>query len=406
MNPSEQTLWQSLRELPRAAWLLYLGTFINRFGSFVMPFLTIYAGDHFRALGFSDADATAAVAKTLISYGLGHLIAALAGGYLTDKIGRRKTIALSMFSSATSMLLLSQAESLAAIMALTALTGLTTELYRPASTALLADVVTPEQRITAFAALRWALNAGFAFGPATAGFLAGYSFKWLFIGDAITSAMFGLVAWFLLPHGVRASGESAQWSAAWRVMRDDRRFHKLLLAQFAMALVFLQMSSTFSLHVTSAGISKTTYGLLMSLNGVMIILLELPLTMRTRRLPQRATIAVGYLLIGFGFMLNAWALQLPALVLVIIVFTIGEMIAMPIASAFIVDGVPPEMRGRYMGMYGLVWALALTVGPGTGVRLHAGSPLLLWGACGVLGVIAALTVLWTKEESRTAADNP
>jgi MFS family permease len=406
MNPNDQSLWQSLRELPRAAWLLYLGTFINRFGSFVIPFLTIYAGDHFRALGFSDADATAAVAKTLVSYGLGHLIAALAGGYLTDKIGRRKTIALSMFSSAASMLLLSQAESLAAIMALTALTGLTTELYRPASTALLADVVTPEQRITAFAALRWALNAGFAFGPATAGFLAGYSFKWLFIGDAITSALFGLVAWFLLPHGLRAGGESAKWSAAWRVMRGDRRFHKLLLAQFAMALVFLQMSSTFSLHVTSWGISKEMYGLLMSLNGVMIILMELPLTMRTRRLPQRATIAVGYLLIGFGFMLNAWATQLPALVLVIVVFTIGEMIAMPIASAFIVDGVPPEMRGRYMGMYGLVWALALTVGPGTGVRLHAGSPLLLWGACGVLGVIAAITVLWTKEESRTTGDNP
>lgn len=406
MNPNEQTLWQSLRELPRAAWLLYLGTFINRFGSFVIPFLTIYAGDHFRGRGYSDADATAAVAKTLISYGLGHFVAAVAGGYLTDKIGRHKTIALSMFTSAASMLLLSQAESLFAMMALTALTGMTTELYRPASTALLADVVTPEQRITAFAALRWALNAGFAFGPATAGFLAGYSFKWLFIGDAITSALFGLVAWFLLPHGLRARGDSAKWSTAWRVMRGDRRFHKLLFAQFAIALIFLQMSSTFSLHVTSWGISKEMYGLLMSLNGVMIILMELPLTMRTRRLPQRATIAAGYLLIGFGFMLNAWATQLPGMVLVIIVFTIGEMIAMPLASAFIVDGVPPEMRGRYMGVYGLVWALALTIGPGTGVRLHAGSPLLLWGGCGLLGVIAAATVLRTGEESRTAADRP
>ena len=406
MNSSEQSLWQSLRELPRAAWLLYLGTFINRFGSFVIPFLTIYAGAHFRARGCSDDDATAAVAKTLISYGVGHLISAVAGGYLTDKIGRRKTIALSMFSSATSMLLLAHAESLAAIMALTALTGLTTELYRPASTALLADVVTPEQRITAFAALRWALNAGFAFGPATAGFLADYSFKWLFIGDALTSVLFGLLAWFFLPHGLRASGASAKWSAAWRVMRDDRRFHKMLFAQFAIALIFLQMSSTFSLHVTSLGISKKVYGLLMSLNGVMIILMELPLTMRTRRLPQRATIAAGYLLIGFGFMLNAWATQLPMLVLVLVVFTIGEMIAMPLASAFIVDGVPPEMRGRYMGVYGLVWALALTIGPGTGVRLHAGSPLLLWGMCGVLGAIAAITVLWASDKSRTTTDRP
>jgi MFS family permease len=406
MNPNELTLWQSLRELPRAAWLLYLGTFINRFGSFVIPFLTIYAGDHFRALGYSKEQATAAAAWTLTAYGLGHFIAAVAGGYLADKIGRRKTIALSMFTSAASMLMLSQAESLFAIMALTGLTGMTTELYRPASTALLADVVTPEQRITAFAALRWALNAGFAFGPATAGFLAGYSFKWLFIGDAITSILFGLVAWFLLPHGVRASGESASWSTAWRVMRGDRRFHKLLFAQFAIALIFLQMSSTFSLHVTSWGISKETYGLLMSLNGVLIILFELPLTMRTKRLPQRATMAVGYLLIGFGFMLNAWALKLPMMVLVVVIFTIGEMIAMPLASAFIVGGVPPDMRGRYMGVYGLIWALALTIGPDTGVRLHAGSPLLLWGACGVLGVIAAATVLWTSDESRTTADSP
>jgi MFS family permease len=404
MNPNELTLWQSLRGLPRAAWLLYLGTFLNRFGSFVIPFLTIYAADHFRAMGYSTERATEAAALTLTSYGVGHLIAALAGGYLADKIGRRKTIALSMFSSATSMLLLSQAESLFAMTLLTALTGMTTELYRPASQALLADVVAPEQRITAFAAMRWALNAGFAFGPATAGFLARYSFKWLFIGDAITSVLFGLVAWFLLPHGVRASSEAASWSSAWRVMRGDRRFHKLLLAQFAIALVFLQMSSTFSLHVTSWGISKEIYGLLMSLNGVLIILLELPLTTQTRRWPQRATIAAGYLLIGFGFMLNAWATQLPMLTLVIVIFTIGEMIAMPLASALIVDGVPAEMRGRYMGVYGLVWAIALTIGPSNGVRLHGGSPILLWGACGVLGVIAAATVLCTSDESRTVSD--
>jgi MFS family permease len=139
---------------------------------------------------------------------------------------------------------------------------------------------------------------------------------------------------------------------------------------------------------------------------VLIILFELPLTMRTKRLPQRATMAVGYLLIGFGFMLNAWALKLPMMIMVVVIFTIGEMIAMPLASAFIVGGVPPEMRGRYMGVYGLVWALALTIGPATGVRLHDGSPLLLWGACGVLGVIAAATVLWTSDESRTTADNP
>src|ERR1044071_1418125 len=148
MNPIQPTLIQSLRSLPRPAWFLFAGTFINRFGSFVIPFLVIYL----RQRGFQESDAAMAIA----AYGVGHLAASALGGYLSDRIGRRKTIALSMFSSAASMLLLSQADDLVAIVAFTALTGLTAELYRPASSALLADVVPPAQRVTAFAAYRWA----------------------------------------------------------------------------------------------------------------------------------------------------------------------------------------------------------------------------------------------------------
>jgi dipeptide/tripeptide permease len=81
---------------------------------------------------------------------------------------------------------------------------------------------------------------------------------------------------------------------------------------------------------------------------------------------------------------------------VVVVFTIGEMIAMPIASAFIVESVPSQMRGRYMGAFGLVWALALTIGPSTGIQLHARAPIILWGACGLLGVIAAAVVMKTE----------
>ena len=156
MNPNSNAnstgLIASLRALPHPAWILFAGTFINRFGSFVIPLLVLYL----KKRGFTESDA----ALALTSYGLGHFAASLLGGYLADRIGRRKTIALSMFSSAVSMLLLSQANSLGMIAALTALTGLTAELYRPASSALLMDLVRPEQRVTAFAAYRWALNAG------------------------------------------------------------------------------------------------------------------------------------------------------------------------------------------------------------------------------------------------------
>jgi MFS family permease len=384
-----------LRELPRPAWFLFFGTFLNKFGAFVIPFLAIYL----RRQGFSDGDA----AMALAAYGIGHLLASWIGGYLTDRIGRRKTIALSMFSAAIAMLLLARAETLVEITALIWLTGLTAELYRPASSALLADLVPSHQRVTAFAAYRWALNAGWAFGPATAGFLAQHSFTWLFIGDAITSALFGIVAWFTLPHGLRGTAQSARWSEALRAMRRDRQFHMLVLAQLAIALVFLQMSSTFGLQVTAHGHSTAAYGALISLNGVLIVLLELPLTGWTRRLPVRRTIAFGYVLIGVGFALSGVAQSIPALVLVVITFTIGEMIAMPIASAYIADTVPAEMRGRYMGAFGFMWAVGLTVGPAAGLHLQAREPLLLWGACGVLGVVAAGLILLSRPRVVAAA---
>src|SRR5436305_709047 len=195
MNPTHPTLRASLRALPRPAWILFFGTFLNKFGTFVIPFLTIYLTRQ----GYSTTQAGLAIG----AYGLGNLSSSILGGYLADKIGRRWTIALSMFSAAAAMLLLSQAHTFALILVFAALAGLTGELYRPASSALLADLVPAGQRVTAFSAYRIALNAGFAFGAATAGLLASHSFGWLFAGDAATSALFGLVAWFALPNGLR-----------------------------------------------------------------------------------------------------------------------------------------------------------------------------------------------------------
>jgi MFS family permease len=396
MNTTQPSLLSSLRALPRPAWILFLGTFLNKFGTFVIPFLTLYLTRQ----GFSPAQAGIAVG----AYGMGHLLASILGGFLADAIGRRKTIVLSMFSGAIAMMLLSQAHSLPGLVALTAVTGLTGELYRPASSALLADLIPPGQRVTAYSAYRLAFNAGWAFGPATAGFLAERGYFSLFAGDAATSVLFGVVALVALPHGVRIRQREIRWSETFQVLGRDRKLHRVLLAALIVGLVFFQLSSSFGLYVTHLGFSAVTYGAILSLNGVLVVFCELPLTTITRRFPARRVMATGYLLIGIGAAFNTFAHTIPALAGCMAILTLGEMVAMPVCSAYVADLAPPQMRGRYMGAYALTWALGLMIGPGVGMHLFAVSPTALWISCGALGLLAAIIVLGSTNEPADHAE--
>jgi len=384
MNTSPNLL-SSLRALPRPAWTLFFGTFLNKFGAFVVPFLTLYLTKQ----GYTVTDAGIAVG----AYGVGGLFASLLGGHLADKLGRRQTIALSMFLGAATMMLLSQAHGLALIIALTALTGLASEFYRPASSALLTDLVPPNLRVTAFATLRMAFNAGFAFGPAMAGFLAAFGYFWLFAGDAATSVLFGLVAMFALPNGVHNPQANASWREALQVLRRDYKLHQMLAANFAIGLVFMQMASTYGLYVTQLGFSAATYGVLVSLNGALVVLVELPLTTITRRFPARRVMAAGYVIIGVGYALNHFARTVPALAACMTIFTLGEMVTMPMASAYIANLAPAHMRGRYLGVSALTWSVALIIGPGLGMKLFALNPAAYWLACGAISLVAAVIIL-------------
>lgn len=392
-----ETLLTSLRALPRPAWILCFGTFLNKFGAFVVPFLTLYLTSR----GCTVEEAGVAIG----AYGVGNLLASLLGGHLADYIGRQRTIMLSMFSGAAMMLLLSQAHSFPLILVLTLLTGLTNEFYRPASTALLTDLVPASRRITAFATLRMAFNAGFAFGPATAGFLAAYGFFWLFAGNAVSSVLFGLVALFALPRVVHTHKKNASWSAALGVLRRDHKLHQLLLANFAIGIVMCQIISTFGLYVTHLGFSAATYGAIISMNGVMVVLIELPLTTITRRFPARRVMAVGYSLMGLGFALNGLAHTVPALLACMVILTVGEMITMPTSAAYLANLAPPEMRGRYLGVSGLTWSLAVVIGPGLGMKLFSASPAAYWVMCVGLGLFAAMVISKTMQAVPTTSPN-
>jgi MFS family permease len=381
MRPNP-TLFTSLRPLPPVAWILFFGTFLNKFGSFVVPFLALYLTQK----GYSIAQAGVAIG----AYGVGNVFATVIGGHLADSIGRRKTIALSMFSGAAAMLLLSQASRFPVILALAALAGLTGELYRPASSALLADLVPAANRVTAYSAYRMAINAGFAFGPATAGFIAGHGYFWLFAGDAATSALFGVVALVALPEVHHLAERGAGWVESARTLLGDRRLHRVLVASFGIALIFFQMSSTFGLAVMHAGFSPKVYGALLSLNGALVVFLELPLTTLSRRLQPIAAMALGYLFVGIGFGLGGFALTIGGFAACVLVFTLGEMFAMPVASAYVAGLSPPHMRGRYMGTYGLTWTTAQVMGPGLGMGLFSANPTAFWLVGGGLGIASAI----------------
>ena len=151
--------------------------------------------------------------------------------------------------------------------------------------------------------------------------------------------------------------------------------------------------STFALHVQAAGFSTSVYGTLQALNGVIVVLLELPITSWTGRRSRTRMIALGSVLIGLSFASLIVARSIPALAAMVLVWTLGEIIASPVSSAFVADRSPEHTRGRYQASLGVMFALGAVVGPTIGTLTYQFSPDVLWIGCGVAGVVAAALAL-------------
>jgi MFS family permease len=365
--------------------VLFAGTFLNRFGGFVFVFLTLYLVRS----GHSEVEAGIAVG----AYGVGSIAAGALGGWAADRLARRNAIALSMFASAAVMLVLSQARAIWLIVLLAGLAGTAAELYRPAAAALLADLAPPGRRVTVFALYRLSMNLGFAAGTATAGLLAERSFTLLFVGDALTSVAFGAIALAALPAGAGASTKDQRRGELLRAVAADRRFLLFLLASCGGALLYFQQTAALPLHVRDEGFSMVVFGALLSVNGLVVIALELPLTAITARLPAQRVIATGLLLSGVGFSLTGVAHSVPALALTVMIWTLGEIVFAPVAHAYVADIAPDRLQGRYQGMWGMSFSIGLVLSPIAGATLYAREPSAVWLACFALGVICALLVL-------------
>jgi MFS family permease len=386
------SLRNDIASMPRTVWVLFVGTLINRFGSFVFVFLAVYL----TGKGYTAPQAGLAIG----AYGVGAICASLVGGWLADHLGRRNTIVLSMLLSAGVMVALSQAQGYALLMALTVLAGFCAEMYRPAASALIADVTTPAQRVTAYALYRLAINAGFAIGPAVGGLMAHKSFFLLFAGDALTSLLYAGIAIAALPNRVVEHHAPQAGRSALRVVLNDSKFLLFLGSTMAASMVFMQHISTYPLWITSLGFSSAIFGMLISLNGVLICLTELLLTSYTRRLPARRVMVIGMLVFGTGFALTGLARSIPYLATLVVVWTIGEMFYFPMAAAHVANISPPDMRGRYQGAWGISWGLGAVLGPALGTALFAIEPRAVWPACGLIAVLGALLLLPATREHR------
>ena len=396
LPPIRGCLITELKLLPKPFYLLIVGTFISRFGHFIIPFLTIYL----RQLGF----ASSVTGLALAGYGAGGFSACILGGYLADRIGRKPTLLISCIGATCAMLLLSIAKTPFTIITGTFLCGLMSNLFYPASTSLVADLVPKDLRLRAYAVQRFSANLAFALGMTTAGLVAAHSFHWLFIADAGTTLILTLIILFGLQRGIgKKADKLAGWPTALRSIFTNYTFLRAFLASFLVAIIFWQISSTFGLQVTEvSGYSEKVYGYILGLNGIMIVIFELPLTNWTRKFNPQRMMAFGYTLIGGGLGLLTLGSSLSMLLIAMVILTIGEMIALPVSSSYVAELAPENMRGRYMGFFGFSWSLSIGLGPMIGLAVFSHSPFILWMLCGIAGLIAAAVILiGTKQPSHT-----
>ncbi len=385
--------------MPRSLWVLCIGSFINRFGTFVLPFLLLYM----TSLGFSPTQAGWAMG----AYGLGRCFASILGGGMADRIGRKGTIVFSTLVGAGMMIWLSQVRSYGMFVLVAGLTGASAEMFGPAGHALLADLVPAPLRVTAFGLLRLAINAGFMFGPAVAGWIASRSYLRLFLGDAATTLVFGLLAWRFLPAGHEHPRSDEPPGGEWGVVIRDRSMQVLWVATATVSLVFFQTNSSFAMHVTQSGFTPQVYGTLCGMNGVLIVLFELPMTQLTQRVRPEWPMGLGYLVMGLGFAVNGVGNSLGWLAASMVIVTVGEMLAAPYSAAFAAELAPPHLRGRYMGAQSMAWTQAFMFAPILGTHLYQSDPRWLWWGSLAVGMFSAvLMVHLARRRSSSAPRSP
>ncbi|MEV2269994.1 MFS transporter [Nonomuraea africana] len=370
--------------LPRPFWMLWLGTVINRTGAIVQPFLSVYL---VQVQGFTLGQ-TGAV---MTAFGVGSLLSHLLAGWLTDRLGRRLTLTGGMLATSAAMVVLGAASGFLAVAATAFLLGLTIESYRPASQAMVADLVPPALRPRAYGLLFWGMNLGYSVAMVAGGWFADHGAHAMFGVNAAVAVAFAAVVWRAVPESRPA--EAALGGVRLRAVLRDRLMLAVCAVTAGYGALYAQAFTTLPLAMAEQGVDRTRFGLAMALNGVLIIAVQ-PLTgaWMARRDPNRV-LAAGTAVVAAGFGLTAFVHDARGLALTVAVWTAGEIVIAGTLPTIVAALASPELQGTYAGVSGMSWSAGAVLAPVIGTALLPLGPETLWSGIGLIGAASALGAL-------------
>ena len=373
-------------EFPSLFWTVVGVSFIDRIGgTLLFPFFALYITQKFE-VGMTQAGILLGMSS------LFGLIGSTVGGALTDKFGRKQLILFGLVFSAISTLTFGLVTEISILYPLMAVVGLLSNVAHPAHDAMIADVLPEKQRQEGFGILRVVGNLAWIIGPTIGGFLANIDFFYLFLVDAVISCIVAVIVFRAIPetkpepHAHEQSETFLQSLMGYRVALRDLAFMAFVVASMLMLLVYQQMYGTLSVFLRdNFDINPSGYGFLMTTSAITVVLFQFWVSRLIKHRPPFLMMAVGTAFYVVGFTLFGIVTTYILFALNIVIITIGEMIVMPMSQAIAANFAPEAMRGRYMAVFGLTWALPSTIGPGAaGYILDNYNPNLLWYIGGVL----------------------
>ena len=383
----------NFRGFSREVWILTLITFINRAGTMVLPFLSKYLKED---LNFTYSQ----VGWIMVCFGLGSMLGSWLGGKLSDKIGFYKIMVFSLFTSGLLFFGLQYITSFYPLCFAIFGIMVVADMFRPAMFVSLGTYARPENRARAFTLVRLAINLGFAAGPALGGLIImGMGYGGLFWVDGL-SCIISISIFALLVKEKKAIVHATESSvnAVVESVFKDKIFWIFLFISFVSALLFFQVFTTLPIyHSEKYGLTEFQTGLLMTMNGLLIFFLEMPIVSiyEKKNTNKLKLILSGCLMMTFSFFVLLLDTFAGILVISMFIMTFGEMFIFPFSNSFALSRAPKGHEGRYMALFTMSFSLAHVGSSKLGMELIAYFGYKInWIFMGSLGFVATLACVY------------